>query len=112
MQHITRINNFAAIQLGLYVDIIDLAILDFIESYTIRPLCPKKTIEGKEYFLLHWQTILKNIPLIKFTSRHSIYRRMQTLKDNLLIMPLPDNQINGQDWYCYGDNFYKYFPQE
>ena len=102
-----NINQFAIIQNNLQIDLIDAAIFDYIKDFANSPFCKKMTDGGMNYFWVKWDKIVSDMPLLGISTRQNIHTRMVKLSIAQLISPHKDNQIMGQSWYCFGDNYDK-----
>lgn len=103
MKYNININQKAVIDLGLDLDVVDLAIFDFIKDFSNSPGCIKVLIDGKQYFWISHSKIINDLPIIKITSRQGIFKRINKLIDACLI---ERKEIDSQkSYYCFGVNY-------
>lgn len=108
MKFTILINQKAAIESELDLDIIDLSIFDFIKDFTHSGNCKSKLLNNKIYYLLSWKLISSQLPILFLRTRQSVYSRMKKLCDRKILESCPDNQTDGEAWYCFSTN-YDYF---
>lgn len=107
MKYTILINQKAAIDSGLDLDFIDLAIFDFVKDFSAGPACKKKYENEVVYTLLGWKLIIKQLPTLRMTTRQAVFNRMQKLVRQEILIAHPNNQVLGESWYAAGVNFPK-----
>lgn len=107
MKFSININQKAAIDSGLQLDIVDLAIFDFLVCFSNSSQCKKYKHEQEEvnYYLFNWKLIIQQLPILGLTTRQTVYNRMQKLTAAGLIIAAPDNQVNATAYYRFGPNY-------
>ncbi len=99
MNYTILINQHAAINNFPQLDIVDMAIFDFIRNF--YPNAEKQIDDQGIWFWLHHKKIIEDIPLIKLTTRQSVIRRINNLVECNIIERHPDNGSSG------GRSFFK-----
>jgi hypothetical protein len=94
-----NINQFAIVQLGLDIDIIDAAIIDQCVDFSHNPDCERITYNGETYYWFAYSNTLSQIPLLKI-KKDAVYRRMKKLADLGLFKPHPNNQERGMAFFA------------
>ena len=99
-----NINQRAAIEMKLEVDIIDLAIFDMLKDYTPSPACKKMQENGQQYFRVPYKKVLEELPLLPVKT-DALYRRFKKLESAGLIQMHPDNAKLSMVWFMWGRNY-------
>lgn len=103
MKYNININQKAVIDLNLHLDVVDMAIFDFIKDFSNSKGCLKVFIEGKQYFWISHSKIISDLPIIRITSRQGIIKRINKLIDSELIERI---EVDLQkSYYCFGKNY-------
>jgi hypothetical protein len=100
-----HINQYAAVKLELDVDIIDLAIFDFIKSFAHSSKCIKLSTPEGEYFWIQHKWILDNMPLLKIKSNQGVINRVDNLIKAGLLKKHPNCDKYGKSLYTFGENY-------
>lgn len=102
-----NINQRAAIELGLNVDIIDLAIFDYIRSFVLSGKCMHvQTDDGLFYWVSH-KNIQEAMPLLGIRTPRGIINRIKNLIDAGLILRYARCDEFGKTLYAFGPNYTK-----
>jgi hypothetical protein len=96
------VNQKAAIDSGLKLDIVDLAIFELLKDFSHVESCKTIQEDGKTYYLFHWKLINQQLPILNLNSRHSVYQRMKKLSDAGILIASKDNQANSMSYYRFG----------
>lgn len=107
-QHVITINQKAVIECGLNVDIVDMAIFDFMKSYSASPKCTKVFFENKFYFYLSSSVILERMPMLGISTKRGIGKRIDNLINAGLLERHPNNQEIGKAMYTFGSMYDRY----
>lgn len=100
-----NINQRAAVELELHVDLIDLAIFDYIKSYILSNKCTKvATPEGTFYWVSH-KSIQDSMPLLNIKSSQGIINRVNNLIGNGLLIKYSKCEEFGKTLYAMGPNY-------
>lgn len=103
MKYNININQKAIIDLGLNLDVVDLAIFDFIKDFSNSSACLKVVIGGKQYFWISHSKVISELPMIKIATRQGVFKRISKLVDSELIERIDvDPQ---KSYYCFGRNY-------
>ena len=107
MKYTITINQYAAVKNNMDLDLIDLAIFDFIKDFANSANCVKiNTPEGVFFWISH-KLIMENIPLLGIKSDQGIKRRVNNLINAGLLKKHPDCEKYRQTLYTFGENFDK-----
>lgn len=107
MKYIISINQKIVIELGLDLDIIDLAIFDFIKSFANTDKCRKITDNGVQYFWISSSYVIEEMPLLGIKSDRGISKRIDNLINSNLIERCPNNQSMQKSYYKFGSMYYE-----
>lgn len=107
MQYNIFINQYAVYMLGLQekLDLIDLALFDFIYHMMNNPAMPKTTIDSEDYWTIRASLVIQECPLLGIKNRISFHRRMQKLREAGLIERYGNNQKENTSLYKKGAFF-------
>lgn len=107
MKYTITINQYAAVKNNLDLDLIDLAIFDFIKDFANSANCVKiNTPEGVFFWISH-KLIMDSMPLLGIKSNQGIKRRVDNLINAGLLKKHPDCEKYRQTLYAFGENFDK-----
>lgn len=107
MKYNININQYAAVTNGLNLDIVDLAIYDFIKDFANSPKCVKMQTENGSFFWVSHDLILKEMPLLGITTKRGLVKRIAKLVDAELIVRHESNIEKGRTMYAFGKNYHK-----
>jgi hypothetical protein len=107
MKNVIIINQAAAIKNNLDLDLIDLAIFDFIKDFSNHPKCVKINTPEGVYFWISHKLIMKAMPLLGIKSDQGIRRRVDNLINAGVLKKHPDCEKYRQTLYTFGENFSK-----
>lgn len=107
MQYSITINQAAAIEAGLEVDIVDLALIDFLKKISNTSLCTSMQDGGTAYFSVPYSRIIEEMPILHIKTTDGVYRRFKKLELAGLIEMHPDNAKLGRVWFSFGRNYLK-----
>ena len=107
MKYNININQYAAVTNGLNLDIVDLAIFDFIKDFANSPKCVKMQTENGSFFWISHDLILKEMPLLGITTKRGLVKRIAKLVDAELIVRHESNIEKGRTMYAFGKNYHK-----
>jgi hypothetical protein len=107
MKYTILINQKAAIDAGLSLDLVDLCVFSFISDFIASGHAKKKISNEEVYYLISWKLISKQLPILGLGTRQSVYNRIKKLCDQGVLYPHEDNQVLGQSWFMQGENMYK-----
>lgn len=103
-----NINQNAAVELGLDVDIIDLAIFDYIKDFANSKKCETIVTENGVYFWVSHKNIIDNMPLLNITTTRGIAKRVDKLINaGLLIKYSRCDQVS-RTYYTFGEKYDEY----
>jgi len=105
MKYNININQKAIIDLNLDLDVVDMAIFDFIKDFSNSNNCTKVLINGKQYFWISHSKVINDLPIIRISTRQGILKRINKLIDAKLI-DRADGDIQ-RSYYCFNENYDK-----
>lgn len=79
MKYNIYINQRAVIDNWINLDIIDLAIFDYIKDFSKAKKVTKIIIEWEEYFWIQYEHFIKNMPLLWINNKNSLKKRIDNL---------------------------------
>ena len=114
MKYSILINQIGAHNAGLSdeIDIIDLAVFDAFKDFANSNRCQKKIHNGRVYFWIDYNLVIRELPRVPLKTKDSVYRRMKKLSDAGIIEFHPDNQRTGKSFFCWGRNYDALILQE
>ena len=107
MKYTITIYQYEAIKNNLDLDLIDLAIFDFIKDFVNKPKCVKINTPEGVYFWISHKLIMENIPLLGIKSDQGIRRRVDNLINAGVLKKHPDCEKYRQTLYTFGENYDK-----
>ena len=105
MKWTISINQRAAVELGLEVDMIDLAVFDMLKDYTPCAACKKMQDGEKQYFSVPYKKVLSELPLLPIKTSDGLYRRFKKLEQAGILEMHPENAKMAMVWFAWGRNF-------
>lgn len=105
MKYNININQRAAVENGFDLDVIDLAIFDFIKDFGGSPSCTQLHTDEGLYMWISHKLIINNLPLIGIKSTQGIIRRIDKLVECNLITKHPRCEQLGKTLYRFGSNY-------
>lgn len=105
MKYTILINQYAAIANGLNLDLIDLAIFDFIKDFANSSNCVKmQTPEGVFFWISH-KLVMKEMPLLNIKTNQGLIKRIDKLISSGVLRKHPNCDKYRQTLYSFGDNY-------
>lgn len=105
MKYTIVINQYAAVKNGLNLDLIDLAIFDFIKDFANSANCVKiQTPEGVFFWVSH-KLILEAMPLLNIKTNQGLIKRIEKLIDAGILVKHPNCERYRQTLYSFGSNY-------
>lgn len=110
MKFTVNINQKAVFDLGLQgkVDVIDLAIYDFVTEFMLCEDCHKINIGNEQYYWVKADLIIENLPLLGITTTRGINKRIEKLIECNLLERCPDNKNLRQSFFKVGKLYKEY----
>lgn len=105
MKYTIVINQVACINSGLDLDLIDLAVLDFIKDFSASQKCIKTNTPEGVYFWVSHQLIIDSMPLLKIKTRNGMLKRIDNLVNAGVILKHPNSKALGRTYYSFGKNY-------
>lgn len=79
MKYSIKINQKAIVDNGFDLDVIDWAILNYIEDFSKSSKLRKTIIEWVEYFRIQYEHMIEEMPMLWIKSKQSLWRRVNKL---------------------------------
>lgn len=107
MQYSFTINQIAVIenQLQDKLDIVDVALFDFISKLMGRATSNKECIEGIHYTEVRAKIVARDCPFLHINNRETFNKRMNKLVSAGLLIRYPRNQQENKSLYAQGANY-------
>lgn len=103
-----NINQQAALELGLNVDIIDLAIFDFIKDFANSKKCVRTQTDEGVFFWVSHKTIIEQLPLLSITTPRGIAKRVENLINAGLLKKYSKCDELNRTLYTFGEKYDEY----
>lgn len=105
MKYTITINQFAAVTNGLDLDLIDLAIFDFIKDFAHTERCIKiQTPEGLYFWISH-KLVLEAMPLLNIKTNQGLIKRIDNLIAAGILKKHPNCEQYSKTLYSFGKNY-------
>lgn len=105
MKYTILINQYAAVNSGLDLDLIDLAIFDFIKDFVNCASCVKMHTPDGIYFWISHKLILDAMPLLKIKTNQGMIKRIDNLVKAGILQKHPNCELYNKTLYCFGENY-------
>lgn len=105
MKFSININQKAAVDSGLSLDIVDLAIFDFIKDFINTRVCRKVTDECGEWFWISNKIIIEQMPVLGITTEKGMRKHINKLCSKGVLERHPDCVSAKKSLYKLGDRF-------
>ena len=97
----------AVVNAGLNLDVVDLAIFDFVKHYSHSEKCMKLQTESGTYFWVSHSTIIEQLPILGIGTGAGIIKRINKLIDAGLLARHPNCDLMRKTFYKFGPNYDK-----
>ena len=105
MKYTILINQYAAVNSGLDLDLIDLAIFDFIKDFANCASCVKMHTPEGIYFWISHKLILEAMPLLNIKTSQGMIKRIDNLIKAGILQKHPNCELYNKTLYCFGENY-------
>jgi hypothetical protein len=105
MKYTILINQYAAVRAGLDLDIIDLAIFDFIKDFANSSNCMKVQTPQGIFFWISHKLIMESMPLLKIKTSQGLTKRIDNLIKAGIIKKHPECDKYSKTLYSFGSNY-------
>ena len=105
MKYTILINQYAAVNSGLDLDLIDLAIFDFIIDFSNCASCVKMHTTEGIYFWISHKLILDAMPLLNIKTNQGMIKRIDNLVKAGILQKHPNCELYNKTLYCFGENY-------
>lgn len=102
------INQKAAVEMGINVDFIDLAIMDYVSALLQSSKCSRIINNEKEYGWADPKHIIEDMPLLGITTPKGINVRLEKLIEAGLLVRCPDNVSLRKTYLRVGERYDEY----
>ncbi len=103
MKYIFEFEQEKAVEFGL--DIEDLLILRWLKWF--EPEMNAKEIEGKFYYWVNYEKLLKDLPILRFSSKDRLYRKLNELVQKGILIHQTVKVGGTYSYYGFGENYPK-----
>ena len=97
----------AVINAALDLDVVDMAIFDFVKHYAHSDKCMKLQTETGTYFWVSHNTIIQQLPILGISTGAGIIKRINKLIDAGLLARHPNCDLMRKTFYKFGPNYDK-----
>lgn len=104
MKYSILINQYAAVKHGFKLDLIDLAIYDFIKDFSLSKKCFSINTPDGVFFWISHNLIIENLPLIGIKTKQGIIKRIDNLVKTGILIKHPDCDKHNKSLYAFGEN--------
>ena len=108
MKYTILINQRVVAQMGLTLDLVDLALFDFIKSYLHSTNCTRFLDNGREYGWIDPALVIKEMPILGIGTTRGINLRIDNLIKAGLIERAENNQASKKSFFCLGSRYDEY----
>lgn len=105
MKYTILINQYAAVTNGLNLDLIDLAIFDFIKDFANSSSCVKTQTPEGVYFWISHKLVLEAMPLLNIKTNQGLIKRIDNLINAGILRKHPNCDKYRQTLYSFGENY-------
>lgn len=105
MKYTILINQYAAVNSGLDLDLIDLAMFDFIKDFANCSNCVKMHTPEGIYFWISHKLILDAMPLLNIKTNQGLIKRIDNLIRAGILQKHPNCELYNKTLYCFGENY-------
>lgn len=105
MKYTILINQYAAVTNGLNLDLIDLAIFDFIKEFANSQKCVKMQTPEGVYFWVSHKLVLEAMPLLNIKTNQGLIKRIDNLIKAGILRKHPNCNRYKQTLYAIGKNY-------
>ena len=107
MKYNISINQFAAVTNGFAknLDLIDLAIFDFIKDFANSSKCVKVQTQEGTYFWISHKLVMEQMPLLKIKTKRGLMKRIDNLINAGILRKHPDSNRYNKTLYSFGENY-------
>jgi len=105
MKYTVIINQKAAIDAGLALDLIDLAVFDFIKDFIHSGNCTQVNAPDGVYFWISHKAVQAGLPLLNISTRQGIAKRVTNLVNAELLVRHPQSQQHAKSLYKIGPKY-------
>lgn len=105
MKYSILINQKLAIDNNLNIDIIDLAIFEYIKDFCHSREIQKMMENEKVYYWISYQKIIDDMPILGIKTKDSVYRRLKKLVSLWIIEENKNNAKLWRSYFCFWENY-------
>lgn len=105
MKYTILINQYAAVTNGLNLDLIDLAIFDFIKDFANSSSCVKMQTPEGVYFWISHKLVLEAMPLLNIKTNQGLIKRIDNLINAGILRKHHNCDKYRQTLYSFGENY-------
>ncbi len=104
MKYNININQKAIVDLGLNLDVVDAAIIDFLNNFAHSRACKNMNDSGHIYYWFSWKIIVQQLPILNIKTKQGVYKRLQKLQEAGIVVRHDSNMSSKMSWFRFGEN--------
>lgn len=108
MKYTISINQLANYEKGLGLDLIDLALFDFVQSFVNSGRCECISMDNKPYFWISPQYVISEMPILGIKTTRGINLRIENLINAGMLIRGPENQSKRKTYLAFGPRVSEY----
>lgn len=97
--NINQLSNYAG---GFNLDLVDLALFDFIKDFIMSGKCEGIILDGKWFFWINTNYVIEEMPILGITTTRGINLRLENLINANLLLRGPENQSLKRTYLAFG----------
>jgi len=105
MKYTILINQYAGVTNNMNLDLIDLAIFDFIKDFANSQSCVKMQTPEGIYFWISHQLIIDEMPLLGIKTKQGIIKRIENLIQSQVLKKHPNCEMYSKTLYSFGKGY-------
>lgn len=105
MQFGFYINQRAMVEMALDLSYDDIAVFEFVKSYSHGKKVEKLDVEGESYYWISWKLIVEELPFLGTKSRYGVNLHINSLIEAGLLKRYENNGSSGKSFFAFGDRY-------
>lgn len=105
MQYTIVINQKAMVEMALDLNYDDIAVFEFVKSYTHSKGVEKLDVDGTPYYWVSWKLIVEELPFLGTKSRYGVILHINNLIKAGLLKRYENNGSSGKSFFAFGDRY-------
>lgn len=105
MQYGFYVNQKAMVEMALDLNYDDIAVFEFVKSYTHSKGVEKLDVDGTPYYWISWKLIVEELPFLGTKSRYGVILHINNLIKAGLLKRYENNGSSGKSFFAFGDRY-------